>query len=88
MNENVRLILDLASPFIQAATTTAIGLAAAYAAKALATWQKKQSHSKVDLLAKRFRLAASRLGLTRRDWQFNTSLFRPPVPKGGQFPLL
>jgi DNA repair photolyase len=41
-----------------------------------------------DLLAKRFRLAASRLGLTRRDWQFNTSLFRPPVPKGGQFPLL
>ena len=40
-----------------------------------------------DLLAKRFRLAASRLGLTRRDWQFNTSLFRPPVPKGGQFPL-
>ena len=41
-----------------------------------------------DLLAKRFRLAASRYGFTRRDWQFNTSLFRPPVPQGGQFRLL
>jgi len=40
-----------------------------------------------DLLAKRFRLAASRHGLARRDWQFNTTLFRPPVPKGGQFAL-
>lgn len=41
-----------------------------------------------DLLAKRFRLAASRHGFTRRDWQFNTTLFRPPVPEGGQFRLL
>ncbi len=41
-----------------------------------------------DLLAKRFRLAASRYGLARRDWQFNTALFRPPVPQGGQFRLL
>ena len=41
-----------------------------------------------DLLAKRFRLAASRRGLTRRDWQFNTTLFRPPVPHGGQLRLL
>ncbi len=41
-----------------------------------------------DLLAKRFRLAAARHGFARRDWQFNTSLFRPPVPQGGQFRLL
>jgi DNA repair photolyase len=41
-----------------------------------------------DLLAKRFRLAASRYGFTRRDWQYNASLFRPPVPQGGQFRLL
>jgi DNA repair photolyase len=41
-----------------------------------------------DLLAKRFRLAARRHGLERRDRQFNTRLFRPPVFPGAQLRLL
>ncbi|BBK44830.1 radical SAM protein [Allostella vacuolata] len=41
-----------------------------------------------DLLAKRYQLAARRLGLTRRDWRLDTSRFRPPPRAGDQLSLL
>ena len=39
-------------------------------------------------IAARFRLAAKRLGLNERRQTLRTDLFRRPVLKGGQFPLL
>ncbi len=41
-----------------------------------------------ELLYRRFSLARKRLGLDARAWQFDTSRFVPPVPRGGQFNLL
>ncbi|MCC7271976.1 MAG: PA0069 family radical SAM protein [Alphaproteobacteria bacterium] len=41
-----------------------------------------------ELLAQRFAVAQRRLGLTRRDWQLDTSQFRPPPAPGDQLSLL
>jgi DNA repair photolyase len=41
-----------------------------------------------DLLRQRFKLALKRLGLNRRPWDFNTSLFKPPPQAGDQLSLL
>ena len=41
-----------------------------------------------DQIALRFRLALKRLGLNARRQALRADLFTPPVPKGGQMPLL
>jgi DNA repair photolyase len=41
-----------------------------------------------DQIALRFRLALKRLGLNTRRQALRADLFTPPVPKGGQMPLL
>lgn len=41
-----------------------------------------------DLLRQRFKLALSKLGLNRRPWDFDTSLFKPPPRAGDQLSLL
>ena len=41
-----------------------------------------------DQIALRFRLAMKRLGLNQRRQPLRVDLFTPPVPKGGQMPLL
>jgi len=41
-----------------------------------------------DLLRQRFKLALKRLGLNRRPWDFDTTLFRPPPRAGDQLSLL
>jgi len=41
-----------------------------------------------EQIAARFRLAAQRLGLNERRLELRTDLFRRPVPRGGQLPLL
>jgi DNA repair photolyase len=41
-----------------------------------------------DQIAQRFRLALKRLGLNTRRQALRVDLFTPPIPKGGQMPLL
>ena len=41
-----------------------------------------------DLIARRFKLAKQRLGLTGRDWSLDVNRFRPPPRPGDQLSLL
>ena len=55
-----------------------------------AQWHKRMTGTGAyaELIARRFELAAGRLGLAKRDWSLDTSRFNPPPRKGDQLALL
>ena len=55
-----------------------------------ASWGQRMTGTGVyaEMIAKRFRLAARRHGLDRRDWALDTSQFRPSPRPGDQLALL
>ncbi len=55
-----------------------------------ATWGKRMTGTGpyAELIARRFRLACTKLGLDKRDWALDTTKFRPPPGPGSQLSLL
>ncbi len=55
-----------------------------------ASWGRRMTGAGpyAEMIANRFRLACTRLGLDKRDWALDTSLFRPPERPGDQLSLL
>ncbi len=55
-----------------------------------ATWGKRMTGAGpyAELIARRFRLACTKLGLDKRDWALDTTKFRPPPGPGSQLSLL